>query len=110
MFEAIADYQKRKFRAENQKKFIQTGLWSLSRHPNYFGEIVLWFGIAVMAFPVFTGWQFVSLVSPVFVFLLLTRVSGIPILEKHADDTWGKKKDYQVYKEKTPVLFPRLFK
>ena len=110
LFEAIADYQKRKFRAENQKKFIQTGLWSLSRHPNYFGEIVLWFGIAVMAFPVFTGWQFVSLVSPVFVFLLLTRVSGVPILEKHADDTWGKKKDYQVYKEKTPVLFPRLFK
>jgi steroid 5-alpha reductase family enzyme len=49
-------------------------------------------------------------VSPVFVFLLLTRVSGVPILEKHADETWGKKKEYKKYKEKTPVLFPRIIK
>jgi steroid 5-alpha reductase family enzyme len=109
LFEAIADYQKRKFRVDNPKKFIHTGLWSLSRHPNYFGEIILWFGIAVIAFPVITGWQSVSLVSPVFIFLLLTRVSGVPILEKHADETWGKKKDYLEYKGKTPVLFPKIF-
>jgi len=57
-----------------------------------------------------TGVQCVSLVSPVFVFLLLTRVSGVPILEKHADETWGKKKEYKKYKEKTPVLFPRIIK
>ena len=70
LFESIADYQKRKFRTENQNQFIQTGLWSLSRHPNYFGEIVLWSGIALIAFPALTGVQCVSLVSPVFVFLL----------------------------------------
>ena len=110
LFESIADYQKRKFRSENQNQFIQTGLWSLSRHPNYFGEIVLWSGIALIAFPALTGVQCVSLVSPVFVFLLLTRVSGVPILEKHADETWGKKKEYKKYKEKTPVLFPRIIK
>ena len=110
LFESIADYQKRKFRSENKNKFIQSGLWSLSRHPNYFGEIVLWLGIALIAFPTFVGPQYVSLISPVFVYLLLTRVSGIHILEKHADDTWGKKKDYKAYKEKTPVLFPKIFK
>ena len=110
LFESVADYQKRKFRSENKNKFIQSGLWSLSRHPNYFGEIVLWFGIALIAFPTLVGVQYVSLISPIFVYLLLTRVSGIHILEKHADDTWGKKKDYKVYKEKTPVLFPKIFK
>ena len=110
LFESIADYQKRKFRSENKNKFIQSGLWSVSRHPNYFGEIVLWFGIALIAFPTLVGSQYVSLISPLFVYLLLTRVSGVHILEKHADDTWGKKKDYRAYKEKTPVLFPKIFK
>ena len=110
LFESIADYQKRKFRSENKNKFIQSGLWSISRHPNYFGEIVLWFGIALIAFPTLVGSQYISLISPVFVYLLLTRVSGVHILEKHADDTWGKKKDYKDYKEKTPVLFPKIFK
>ena len=110
LFESIADYQKRKFRSENKNKFIQSGLWSVSRHPNYFGEIVLWLGIALIAFPTLAGPQYVSLISPIFVYMLLTRVSGIHILEKHADDTWGKKKDYQAYKEKTPVLFPKIFK
>ena len=110
LFESIADYQKRKFRSENKNKFIQSGLWSVSRHPNYFGEIVLWFGIALIAFPTLVGPQHVSLISPLFVYLLLTRVSGVHILEKHADDTWGKKKDYKAYKEKTPVLFPKIFK
>ena len=110
LFESIADYQKRKFRSENRNKFIQSGLWSLSRHPNYFGEIVLWLGIALIALPTLVGSQYISLISPVFVYLLLTRVSGVHILEKHADDTWGKKKDYKAYKEKTPVLFPKFFK
>ena len=110
LFESIADYQKRKFRSENKNKFIQSGLWSLSRHPNYFGEIVLWLGIALIAFPTLVGPQYVSLISPLFVYLLLTRVSGVHILEKHADDTWGNNKDYKDYKEKTPVLFPKIFK
>ncbi|HOU15456.1 MAG TPA: DUF1295 domain-containing protein [Anaerolineae bacterium] len=108
-FEVIADLQKSRFRAnsENKGKFIQTGLWSRSRHPNYFGEIVLWVGVALIAFPVLQGWQWIALISPVFVTLLLTRVSGIPLLEKKADDKWGGQEDYESYKKKTPVLIPR---
>jgi steroid 5-alpha reductase family enzyme len=107
--EVIADAQKSRFNADpaNRGKFIQTGLWSRSRHPNYFGEIVLWIGVAIIALPVLQGWQWVALVSPVFVTLLLTRVSGIPLLEKKADQKWGGQEDYEAYKERTPVLFPR---
>jgi len=110
-FEAVADAQKNRFRAvpENKGKFIRTGLWSRSRHPNYFGEIVLWIGVAIIALPVLQGWQWVTLISPVFVTLLLTRVSGIPLLEKRADAKWGGQEDYETYKKNTPVLIPRLW-
>ena len=83
-FEVIADDQKNRFRKDpaNKGKFIQTGLWAWSRHPNYFGEIVLWIGVAIIAIPVLHGWQWVVMISPVFVTLLLTRVSGVPMLEK----------------------------
>ena len=108
--EVAADAQKSRFSAnpDNKGKFIQTGLWSRSRHPNYFGEIVLWIGIAVIALPVLQGWQWVALISPVFVTLLLTRVSGVPLLEEKADQKWGGQENYEAYKKKTPVLIPRL--
>jgi steroid 5-alpha reductase family enzyme len=108
--EVVADAQKSRFSAkpENRGRFIQTGLWARSRHPNYFGEILLWIGIAVIALPVLRGWQWVTLVSPVFVALLLTRVSGVPLLEKRADEKWGGQPDYETYKKTTPVLIPRL--
>lgn len=107
--EVVADAQKSRFSAnpENRGRFIQTGLWARSRHPNYFGEIILWIGIAVIALPVLRGWQWVTLISPVFVALLLTRVSGIPLLEKRADEKWGGQADYETYKRTTPVLIPR---
>ena len=68
-FEAIADYQKNKFRSNpgNKGKFIKSGLWSISRHPNYFGEILLWVGIAIIALPTLEGWRWLTLISPVFV-------------------------------------------
>lgn len=108
--EVVADSQKNRFSAnpDNKGRFIQTGLWSRSRHPNYFGEIILWVGIAIIASPVLRGWQWVAMISPVFVTLLLTRVSGIPLLEKKADKKWGGAEDYESYKKKTPVLVPRL--
>jgi len=108
--EVVADYQKSRFNADpiNNSKFIQSGLWSRSRHPNYFGEIVLWIGVMIIALPVLQGWQWVALISPVFVTLLLTRVSGIPLLEKKADQKWGGQADYEAYKKTTPVLIPRL--
>jgi steroid 5-alpha reductase family enzyme len=107
--EAVADAQKSRFRAdpENKGRFIHTGLWAWSRHPNYFGEIVLWIGVAVIALPILRGWQWVTLISPVFVALLITRVSGVPMLEKRADEKWGGQDDYEAYKERTPVLIPR---
>lgn len=109
--EVVADYQKSRFNADakNRDKFIQTGLWSRSRHPNYFGEIVLWIGVMIIALPVLQGWQWIALISPVFVTLLLTRVSGVPLLEKKADQKWGGQADYEAYKRQTPVLTPRLF-
>ena len=110
VIEVVADIQKSRFNAnpENKGKFIQTGLWSRSRHPNYFGEIILWFGVTMIALPVLQGWQWVALISPVFVTILITRISGIPLLEKKADKKWGGHEDYQIYKQKTPVLIPRL--
>lgn len=107
--EVIADGQKKTFRANasNKGKFITVGLWSWSRHPNYFGEIILWLGVAVIAFPVLQGWQHVVLISPLFVFLLLTRVSGIPMLEKSSDAKWGGDAEYESYKARTSVLFVR---
>ncbi len=108
--EIIADKQKSLFRqqTENRHKFITTGLWQYSRHPNYFGEIILWTGIALIALPVMQGWQYVTLVSPVFVIFLLTRVSGIPMLEKSAEERWGNDPEYQRYVATTPVLLPSL--
>jgi steroid 5-alpha reductase family enzyme len=106
--EVIADTQKRDFNARpaNQGKFIQSGLWAWSRHPNYYGEIVLWIGVAVIAYPVLQGWQYVTLVSPVFVAILLTRISGIPMLEARADEKWGGQPEYEAYRARTSPLIP----
>lgn len=107
-FEVVADNQKRAFRRDprNRNMFITQGLWAWSRHPNYFGEILLWVGIALLALPELTGWQLATLVSPVFVFILLTRVSGIPMLQARADEKWGHLVNYQNYKSQTPILIP----
>ena len=108
--EVTADTQKSRFNADpaNKGKFIRTGLWSRSRHPNYFGEIVLWIGVTVIALPLLQGWQWVALISPVFVTLLLTRISGVPLLEKKAEQKWGGQAEYETYKKTTRVLIPKL--
>ena len=104
--EIIADNQKSKFRSipENKDKFITTGLWAKSRHPNFFGEIVLWAGIAVMSFSSLHGLQYLTLISPVFTYLLLVYVSGVRMLEARADKKWGQDEEYVKYKNKTSVL------
>ena len=108
--EVVADVQKSSFNSnpKNKNKFIHTGLWARSRHPNYFGEIILWIGVAVIALPILRGWLWACLISPVFVTLLLTRVSGVPMLEKKAEKKWGGRKDYEAFKKRTPILIPRL--
>ena len=110
--EVIADNQKSKFRslAENREKFITTGLWAKSRHPNYFGEIVLWTGIAVMSFSSLDHWQYLTLISPIFTYILLVYVSGVRMLEARSDKQWGEDEAYQSYKSSTPVLWINIWK
>ena len=112
VIEVIADRQKSRFREDpaNGGQFICTGLWAHSRHPNYFGEILLWSGITMMAVPYLSGSQWIVVVSPLFVYALLTRISGIPTLAKRGQQLWGEDPAYQAYLSNTPRLFPRLFR
>lgn len=111
IIEVIADSQKRNFRKDlnNKGRYISSGLWSRSRHPNYFGEITLWTGVSLIALTSLNGIGYVALISPFFVYALLSKGSGIPLLERSADKRWGDELDYVEYKKNTPVLFPKLF-
>jgi len=106
IIEVVADRQKSDFRKDpaNKDRFIQHGIWAWSRHPNYFGEILLWSGIALASLPMLQGWQYLTLISPVFVFVLLTRISGVSMLEARANKKWGHHEDYKNYCAKTPML------
>ncbi|KAF0686539.1 Aste57867_21669 [Aphanomyces stellatus] len=107
--EAIADAQKSAFRTHHPGTFISTGLWAYSRHPNYFGEIVLWVGMTIVcAPPLDSVWhlQLLSCLSPLLVATLLIFVSGIPMLEAASDKKFGHLEAYQVYKRDTSVLVP----
>jgi steroid 5-alpha reductase family enzyme len=112
LFETAADVQKSKFKSDpaNRGKFIDVGLWSISRHPNYFGEIIVWLGVCGVALSANAGVgvSLAALCSPAFVALLLTKVSGIPILEKAADERWGGEAKYLEYKKNTPCLVPKI--
>lgn len=108
LIEIVADAQKSAFNAkpENRGKWVDVGLWRFSQHPNYFGEIVLWLGVFVMGFEVYVGWQWLACLSPLFVILLLTKVSGIPLLDKRAKEKFGDDSAYLAYKQRTNVLIP----
>ena len=110
--EVVADNQKTAFNKEpnNQGKWIDSGLWSYSRHPNYLGEILLWTGIACFGISCFTGLERFAWISPIFIYLLLTKLSGIPILDKRALEKWSDDIEYQKYRDNTPALFPRFSK
>ena len=106
--EVTADEQKRRFRLrpENAERFIDSGLWSWCRHPNYFGEILLWSGLAIAAVPALEGWQFATLLAPALIGLQLTLVSGVPLLDARAKKRWGEDPAYRRYRERTPMLLP----
>ena len=107
--EIKADNQKSRFRSipENRDRFITEGLWSKSRHPNYFGEILLWSGVAVMSVSALEGLQYITLISPIFTYLLLVHVSGVRMLEARANIKWGQDLEYKNYVKNTPMLFPK---
>ena len=105
--EIIADTQKTNFRKikDNKDKFITTGLWKYSRHPNYLGEIILWIGVAIISYSSLEINQLFTLISPIFTYLLLVHVSGINLLEKSGEKKWGDLNEYKQYKKETPRLF-----
>ena len=108
--ESIADYQKYKFKKLNQSSFISSGIWAYSQHPNYFGEITLWIGIFIISIGSLNGIQFVTIISPIFIYLLLTKISGINLLEESAKAKWGNDINYNKYTDNTPKLMPNFFK
>lgn len=108
VIESVADAQKSAFRArdENRGRFIAHGLWRYSRHPNYFGEILVWWGLFLYAVPVLEGAAFAVVAGPIFITLLLLFVSGIPPLERSADEKYGADPAYRDYKRRTSILVP----
>ena len=131
-FEVTADRQKDKWLTEKREKkhdedFLTRGLWSKSRHPNYFGEVTLWSGIAITSAGVMmrhVGQVGMGLaqyglagkaiaaaaagISPAFVAFLVLKVSGVPMSEGKYDKRYGDRKDYREWKENTPMFFPKL--
>ena len=108
LIEAAADAQKSAFKAreENRGRFVSSGLWRYSRHPNYFGEILVWWGLFVYAVPFLNGAAFAVVAGPIFITLLLLFVSGIPLLERSADEKYGADPSYREYKRRTSILVP----
>ena len=105
--EVVADIQKTKFRKnpKNKNNFITTGLWAYSRHPNYLGEISIWTGISIISFSSLSNLQYVTLISPIFTYVLLVYVSGVNLLEESGNKKWGHLDSYKEYKKNTPILF-----
>ena len=105
--EATADLQKYRFTQSGSNKWIDTGVWRVSRHPNYLGEMLMWIGAYLVCYATLTQDQrLIGLISPLFIITLLLFVSGIPILEKGADKRWEEDKAYRAYKKQVPVLLP----
>ena len=111
LIEIIADYQKTIHNKLNNKKreFISSGLWSKSRHPNYFGEFLIWTGITIICFPVFSGFKYLALITPIFIYFLLNHISGVNLLEERAKEKWGNNPEYVKYLKTTPKFFPKIF-
>lgn len=107
-FEAISDYQKFTFKrnGKNKGRWMDRGLWKFSRHPNYFGEILLWWGLFLVAIPSLSGWALLTIIGPIFITLLLLFISGIPLLEKSSDKKYGDDPDYRSYRDSTSLLIP----
>jgi steroid 5-alpha reductase family enzyme len=113
IIETIADAQKYNFNntAANKDKFIDHGLWKISRHPNYFGEILCWVGLYVFVFLSFSKSEMlIALIGPIYISFVLLFLTGIPTVEKRADKKWGDDPAYLEYKRRTSILIPWFLK
>lgn len=106
IYETIADHQKTTFKKKNPTKLITTGLWASSRHPNYFGEILVWWGTLIVVFPYLSGASYLVALGPVFITLLLLFVSGVNLLEKSWKEKYGKEAYFQEYVRQTSIFIP----
>lgn len=106
IIESLADYQKSKFKKQNSGQLMTSGLYSWVRYPNYLGEILVWTGIWIYGANVYSGWMWISVISPLWIFILLRYISGIPLVEKSREEKYEEDKDYQQYKSNTKMLFP----
>lgn len=108
LLETVADIQLYNFRnnKNNENKWIASGVWKYSRHPNYFGEMLVWWGIYIYGLDYFGNLGWLTIVSPIYIMALIIFVSGIPLLEKKNDERWGGNKGYQAYRRSTSVLVP----
>ena len=103
-FEAVGDWQLAKFKKDpsNAGKVMQTGLWSLTRHPNYFGDALLWWGIGIVGAE--TGTGVIGFIGPVVMTVFLLRVSGVPMLER---SLMKRREGYAEYAARTSAFIPR---
>ena len=109
IIEVIADSKSLLFEKtlKTRGRFVNEGLWRFSQHPNYFGEILLWTGMFVIGAGLYEGTQWLAVISPLFIYLLLTKISGINMLDERAEARWGNDSDYQHYRQTTGILIPR---
>lgn len=108
LIETISDFQKFFFKKkpENRGLWMERGLWKYSRHPNYFGEILVWWGLFIVVLPSLSSMAYLTVLGPLFITFLLLFVSGIPLLEKSANSKYGSDPQYINYKERTNLLIP----
>lgn len=104
--ESVADAQKFRFKKQRREGFISTGVWSWSRHPNYFGEMLIWWGLWLYALPSLQGIENLAIFGPLYITVLLRFVSGVPLLEKSARGKYGANPEYQEYVARTSLLVP----
>eukprot|EP00927_Polykrikos_kofoidii_P057740 TRINITY_DN51928_c0_g1_i1.p1 TRINITY_DN51928_c0_g1~~TRINITY_DN51928_c0_g1_i1.p1 ORF type:complete len:296 (+),score=25.31 TRINITY_DN51928_c0_g1_i1:76-963(+) len=112
LFEVVADRQKDAFRRDpvNRGQFITVGLWAYSRHPNYFGEITMWVGLCITGSSCFQDFQWLAWLSPVITWILLMKVTGVPLLEEKGEQKWGHEPAYKWYMQNTPCIVSALRK
>lgn len=111
IIESVADFQKSSFKSKpsNKGQFIQTGLWSIVRYPNYTGEILCWIGVFLFCSPVFITGNWIAVISPIWIIILLVFISGIPLLEKSSQKKYGSMSAFKKYVAGTKKLIPGIF-